>query len=441
MISKNYPGRIALRLIFCMSFFLITLFHVFPQSDTVTIKLPVKWASAYRLILNESGYACLFLDQGDKYCIMLLDSNYNTLAEFKDKYYTSTKANFVGSIAEAEGFELFFKRVEDDVLLVLKIDIPTKNIERIKDYKISENPGERVLYTGSNISGDAMLTLSYYKSGLIYKKHLFGLKTEDINIPLQKEDIKIIKKEGLYYFLTYSDTLIFISRIQSSKDKNATYRGYTFDLESKTYCSIDLGCGQEKKQAYLHADYFRNVWMLENCNKKLQFFDGNTGELIKEIAIDYDSIFQNNKIKLFQYCYWAPLDPENENRYTYAGEGKKIRFKEDGFKDPDCYYDFIMDSTQLFMEIKIRGSIDYENLSGSFYTKFYLPFDWITKEISSFTTPDFQLKMDKLVMHELDIQKFMNTGLSNYFIGFDGKMKFGYLLNIGSKFIIEPVSD
>jgi hypothetical protein len=57
--------------------------------------------------VNSHKQACLFLDNKDRYDIVLLDSNYNVLAEFSDRFYTSKPPKFIGSLADENIFELF----------------------------------------------------------------------------------------------------------------------------------------------------------------------------------------------------------------------------------------------------------------------------------------------------------------------------------------------
>ena len=255
MNSSIYPGRRPLGFKLFLYFFLLSTHCALSQNEEAKIELPVNWANDFSFISNHSGYACLFLDQKDKYCILLLDSSYREVAEFKDSYYTATTPDFVGSISDATGFELFFKRIEDNVLLVLKIDIKTKKINRIKDFKITGNTSEKILYTGSNLGGNKMLTISYDKSNLIFKKHLFGLKTENTEIPISAEDYKRLKDNGYSYLQAFDDTLIMISRGQTVTDKNPVYTAYYFDLRNITCRKFDFGCGQEKTQPYLYADF------------------------------------------------------------------------------------------------------------------------------------------------------------------------------------------
>ncbi len=168
------------------------------------------------------------------------------MTEFRDKFYTASTPRFVGSITENNWFELFFKRVEDDVLLVLVIDSESLTLKRIKDFKITELPKEQIIYTGSNIVGNKMITISIANSNLIYKKHLPGLKTEKFYVQLKGNDEEFISDAEYYQFKTDTYSLIIVFKRMKAKYKSPRYRLFNIDFKTGLYNSVDFVCELEK---------------------------------------------------------------------------------------------------------------------------------------------------------------------------------------------------
>jgi len=169
---NNFETKNSLmRFLLFVSCFLSTAFLVNSQDNSYRVPIPVNWANNFEFIRNDFGKACLFLDQGDSYFIMLLDSNYNVLTEFSDRYYTNSPPTYLGCITNENCFELFFRRVEFDVLLVLVIDVKLKSLTRVKDFKITEYPGEKIFYTSSYVASNKKAIVSAISNSLVYKRH------------------------------------------------------------------------------------------------------------------------------------------------------------------------------------------------------------------------------------------------------------------------------
>jgi hypothetical protein len=461
---NNFETKNSLmRFLLFVSCFLSTAFLVNSQDNSYRVPIPVNWANNFEFIRNDFGKACLFLDQGDSYFIMLLDSNYNVLTEFSDRYYTNSPPTYLGCITNENCFELFFRRVEFDVLLVLVIDVKLKSLTRVKDFKITEYPGEKIFYTssyvasnkkaivsaisnslvykrheivekiiftGSNLSSNKMATLSFFQNRLIYKKHKPELITENKEIQLKPDDQNFIKDAALTYYKSHSDTLILLFEMEKVTEKNRRYRLFTIDLENQIYQSIEFGCGQTKKQPFLDARYFRNTVLLENCDKKLMMLDGLNGELIKEISLDYDSLFAKYYRDLFYFCYAQVFNEISDPvQYKYY-DGTKMP----GFNLKECRFDFFEDTTGLYLEIEWQGLLRSVYVSTIFYSRTYLPFDWEKKEI--LLKPPSK-KFDDYIIYEIDKQLTAKTKTTGYFAGFGDKIMFGYLPKNSNELIIE----
>jgi len=218
-------------------FLILFQFILFAQNESYTIPLKTNWASYFEFITNNHDKACLLLKQRDKYSVTLLDSNYRVLAEFQDRFYTASTPTFVGSIVDNNRFELFFKRVEDDVLLVLVIDAENETLTRVKDFKIAELPKEKVIFTGSNYVGDKMTTISITNSTLILKKHLPGLITENISVQLSMKDEEFINEADYTQIKADScyDSLVMVFCKGKNTSKSPQYRLFNIDLKTGQY--------------------------------------------------------------------------------------------------------------------------------------------------------------------------------------------------------------
>jgi hypothetical protein len=418
-------------IIFVLNILLIQSF-LLAQNEIKRIKLPVNYTRDFEFINNNHGNACLFFDLGESYYIALLDSNYQVLTEFKDKYYTSKKPEFVGSIANEERFELFFTRVEDDVLLVLIIEIENRKLTRIKDFKICGKSEKKVIYTGSNFSGNKMITISLDQNGINYKEHLFGLKTRNTHIQLKPEDYKIFKKSEWIQYKCNGDSLIMLYRIENIKNNNPYYKIFNFDIKSGLYNTFDIVCNQKRKQPYLHCRFYKDVVLLGNCQSDLKLFDRITGNLIKDLSIDFDAIVKNENIKMFKYSYGNKFKVKNEKKqYTYlTGEDRKI------LPYLDKIFDFNKDSTDIYLEIFSKFTF---NSNGSYYkVRMYVPFNWEEKSIIE-NPPEYIPPINDYIIYEIDKQQSNKIVLSDYFWGFKNDFLFGYKLKKSKEFVIEKV--
>lgn len=419
-----------MRYIILISFFLIYSSVLLSQVDSIRIELPIKNAQDFEFIHNNHGKACLFLNQGDAYCIMLLDSNYQVLAEFKDKYYTVRTPQYVGSIATENRFELFFKRVEDDELLVLIIDSDLKKLTRIKEFKISDNPNEKIIYSGSTMDGNKMFTISHDQNSIIYKKHLPGLKIENSFIQLAEEDYIIVKNEYCISIKSNADSLILLYKIVHKGEKNPYYKVFNMDFNNGDYNAVDIVCDHKRQQQYLHARLYENTLILGNCGSDFKLFDRLNGNLIKEYSINLDSAVNNEKFNILKYSYTCPFIHYLDTRqYTYLEvENRK------GLSNFNYNFDFIEDSSGTYLKMKYSSYYNYGHCHYSICI--YLPFDWEKKTFKSIT-PIQQPKINDYVVHEIDKRTTLNINLTGYFFGFKDELLFGYLTRKSKEFIIE----
>lgn len=418
---------------------IIFIFHILlihsilvAQNDFKKIELPINYARSFEFINNDDKNACLFFNLRESYCIMLLDSNYRVIAEFKDRFYTSINPKFVGSIANEERFELFFKRVDDDVLLVLIIDIESKKLTRVKDFKICGKSEKKIIYTGSNYSGNRMMTISLDQNGINFKEHLFGLKTQDSHIQLKPVDYNIFKKFENIQLESDGDSLIMLYRIENIKEKHPYYKIYNFDIKSGLYNTFDIVCNQKKKQDGLHCRFHKDIVFLGNCQSDILIYDKLNGDLIKDFNMDCNSIIRDENIKMLRYSYKYDLPREKF--------GQKYIFLtgEDRIDLPylNGYYNFIKHDTNTYLKIFSRF---YYGYYGEYYnTLIYIPFNWDEKSIIK-NLPDFLLPFYDNIIYEIDIRQSEKITLSDHFWGFNNELLFGYMLKKSKEFVIEKV--
>lgn len=418
-------------IIFVLHILLIQSFLV-AQNEIERIKLPVNYARDFEFINNDHGNACLFFDLGESYYIALLDSNYQVVTEFKNNYYTSKNPKFVGSIANEERFELFFKLIQDDILLVLIIEIENRKLTRVKDFKICGKSEKKVIYTGSNFSGNKMTTISLDQSGINYKEHLYGLKTRDNPIQLKPEDYKIFKNAKWIQLKSNADSLIMLYKIENIKNNNPSYKIFNFDLNSGLYNSFDIVCNQKRKQPYLHCRFYKDVVLLGNCQSDLKLFDRITGNLIRDFSINFDTIVKNENIKMFKYSYGNKFKVKNEKKkYTYlTGDDRTA------LPYLDKIFDFYKDSTDTYLEIFSKFTF---NSNGGYYkVRMYVPFNWEEKSFIE-NPPVYNPPINEYIIYEINKQQSNKLVLSDYFWGFNNELLFGYKLKKSKEFVIEKV--
>lgn len=411
-------------------FFLINFTALFPQENIHRIELPIKYANDFEFIKNGHGKACLFLNRGEAYCIILLDSNFQVLEEFKDKYYTLKTPKFVGSIATGNRFELFFKLVEDDKLLVLILESDIKKLTRVKEFKISDKSKENIIFTGSTLNGNEMITIAHNQSRLIFKKHLPGLETENTFIQMNEEDYSVVKKSSCIAIESNADSLILLYKIEHKEEKNPYYKVFNIDINIGTYKTVDIVCDQNSHQRYLQAKLYKNTVMLGNCGTGLTLLDRLNGHLIKEITFDLDSSIINENLTIFKYSYNCSLNAfNNKEYYKYPSYESKY-----GLHYLYQNFDFFEDNTGLYLQLK---NITYSNYS---YCKtstcLYLPFDWGNKEFIT-KLPLSQPRINDYIVYELDKRVNLKIDLTGYFFGFNNELLFGYLTKKSKEFIIE----
>ncbi len=403
------------------------------QNEIKRIELPVNYAHDFEFINNDHGNACLFFDLGESYYIALLDSNYQVITEFKDKFYTSKEPEFVGSIANEERFELFFKRFEDDVLLVLIIEIEKRKLTRIKDLKICGKSEKKVIYTGSNYSGNRMMTISLDQNGINYKEHLLGLKTKDIHIQLKPEDYNIFKKAKMIQFELYADSLIMLYRIENIKNNNPYYKIFNFDIKSGLYNTFDIFCNHKHRKPYLHCRFYEDVVLLGNCQSDIKLFDRITGNLIKDLSIDFNTIVKNENIKMFKYSYANKFDIfSNPKQYIYlSGEERE------SLPYLDKTYNFYKDSNNIYL--KVYSKVIFNSYSGGYFiVRMYIPFNWEEKSIIE-NPPVYNPPIFDRIIYEINKQQSNKVVISDYFGGFNNELLFGYKLKRSKEFVIEKI--
>lgn len=425
-----YFDHMHLKFILFITILLIKISTTLSQEELHRIPLPIKYAQDFEFIQNDHGKACLFLNRGDGYCIVLMDSNYQVLEKFRDSYYTTQDPRFVGSLTSKNGFELFFRRVEDDELLVLIIEIETKKLTRIKEFKISDNSNEKIVFTGSTIGGNKMITIAHDKNSLIYKKHLPGLKMESAFIALKEEDYSVVKKSPYIQIRSDADSLIILYKIEHKEDKNPYYKVFNIDINQGNYNTVDIICDHNRHKRYLHARLHENTVVLGNCVSDITLFDKLNGNLIKHISLELDSTIVNEDLPVFEYSYSCPLSMFDKSMYY---KHRKFEGK-DGLSGLNFNYDFIEESTGFYLQLE---HIVYSNYGHCRTTScIYLLFNWEKKDFIT-TTPHSQPKINDYIVYELDKRVNLKIDLTGYFTGFNDEFLFGYLTknrkNLSSK--------
>lgn len=400
------------------------------QEELQRIQLPIKYAQDFEFIQNDHGKACLFFNRGDAYCIMLLDSNYQVLEKFKDNYYTTQNPRFVGSIATKESFELFFRLVEDDELLVLIIDTEIKKLTRIKEFKISDNSNEKIIFTGSTMDGNKMITIAHDQNRIIYKTHLQGLKLESTFIQLKEVDYIVVKKSPYIQINLDADSLTMLYKIEYKEDKNPYYKVFNFDINNGAYNVVDIVCDHKRHKRYVHARLYENTVVLGNCVSDITLFDKLNGNLIKHISLELDSTIVNDDLSVFEYSYSCPLSMFDKSIYY---KHRKFEGK-NGLSGLNFNYDFIEESTGFYLQLE---HIVYSNYGHCRTTScIYLPFNWEKKEFSTIT-PISQPRINDYIIYELDKRVNLKIDLTGYFTGFNDAFLFGYITKKSKEFVIE----
>lgn len=407
---------------------------ILSQEDLQKIPLQTNWTGDFIFIHNDNNVGCLFLDQGDKYYILLLDSNYNIIEEFRDKFYTNSTPKFVGSIATENKFELFFRRIELDVLLVLTIDIELKTLTRTKNYKITDHPLERIIYTGSNLAGNKMITISQLKDKIIYKEHLESLNIEKSIIEIRDEDKRFINRGSVIQFNSYSDSLTLLYKIHKFGQNNPRYKIVNIDQKEGTYEAVNIKCDDKHQHKYLWAQIEKHTIFLENCGKELKIFNRSNGDLINEILIDIDSIINNKEIKLFKYSLECKFNELFDPRYYAYLEGKERKI----IRDFRPRFELYNDSNNTFLKLTFKGTINH-SLGYYYYIDVYLPFDCENMRIEKYSSVQIP-KLNGRIIYLLEKKFNTKAKKPSYFIGYNNKLMFGYLLKKSKEFIIEEVN-
>lgn len=403
------------------------------QDQWHILPLTTKYASDFEFITNSNDKACLYLDQGDTYFIAIIDTNYQVLAEFRDKFYTSSNPRFIGSTAKGDHFELFYRRVEEDILLVLSIDCSEMKISRVKDFKITDQAKEKVIYTGSNSYGSKMITISSTPNELILKKHLPGLVIEKYPIPLRQDDAVFIEKATYRQFRSTQDSLIIIFKKTMKESLGPVYKVFNISLDSGSYNVFDFKCDRNKRHDKFNI-YFYDNWLLhENCDDSIRVYDRLSGELIKKFKIDYNRVISNENIPVFKYSFNADFGgTANSGEYAYL-KGKKRKF----LRYAETYSTFYEDSTGFYL----KNSISY--ISNTYsktwaYVRFLLPFDKESYELN-YDAANISTKPDAYDIHYINRQAQLHPSVSGWVFGFNGDYFYGYLRKKPGAFVIEKV--
>lgn len=401
----------------------------------MTIPLNTRNATGFEFIKNDHNEACLFLKQLDSYYILLLDSNYQIIAEFSDRYYTAISPKFIGSLSEKNHFELFFRRHEDDVLLVLDMDTEAKTIKRTKDYKITDLSNEKIIYTGSNIIGDKMITISRTNNNLIYKKHLSGFKIDKTLIPLTDDDREFIIDGHLRQFTAKSDSLVLMFKNVDVNFSKPQFRLLNVNLNTGKYSKLNFCIDDNVSDPIsFNAYLIDSIIILKYDYENFKIHNSINGDLIGQFSVDLDSIILNKNCQLFKYgydCKFDLLSMPTQYKNLIGKERNEI------YNVSLSKCDFIRDSLGVYLELLFAGRTN--NYNQCYYNiRTILPFDWVNKRIN-YNEQLVNHDWNDYIKNHIDKKVSMKLKALGYFWGFDNDFLFGYLLKKNKEFVIEKV--
>nr|NQU89409.1 hypothetical protein [Bacteroidota bacterium] len=323
---------------------LVSVFVGKSQSETWNIPLKIKDATDFEFIRDGNGKACLLLDKGIMYYIFLLDSNYRILDEFKGRYFADSKPDFVGSIAEDGHFDLFFKRIETDNLLVLSIDAGSGKLERESSFKITTLPKERLLVTGSYHRGSEMVSISHAPGKLIHKVHLQGLKFKNTEFVLKPEDDTFVSDADFYQLFSNKDSLIISFKQSRGSYTSPVFRILSIDMKSGIYDAVDFSCDERGSKQSFSILFHDEVVLATNCYDNYTLHDRKTGNYLSGLPVPVHSIVLNDSLPLFRYSHI--INNKAQYKYLLNDERRKIINAE------HVVLDFIRNSEDVYLEVE-----------------------------------------------------------------------------------------
>ncbi|MCF8405839.1 MAG: hypothetical protein K9H58_17985 [Bacteroidales bacterium] len=410
-------------------FLSLTIRFLLAQETSWTYPLKMNFATNFEFIKNENKEALLFIDYRDSYHIFLLDSNYRILKEFRDRFYSSSDPKLVGSISTNDHIELFFRQFKSNVLMVLDLDLKAKTLKIIKDYKITDSFKEEIVYTGSNISGNKMITVSKKERGLVYTDHLGNSEMKKTFIPLKEEDKQFIDNSTWYQFESANDTMsiMYMSTWESGLINKFNYKLFEFDLVNPGYKVTDF----EESKEISFRPFFMDSLIIENkSGKTFLLRERHNGKYLGEFMVHVDSIVSNENIQLLKYSFDCNLKTLSQ-RYKFLNGNKRNIIKH--------YYpdeiSFVRDSAGLYLELV------YKNVKEAFEAceykvVCYLHFDWEKKRVmyqGPYKNPD----ADESVKYHIQKKIDLNLKTSGYVLGFNHEVLLGYLLKKPKTFVLE----
>lgn len=415
---------------------MLCFISVSAQQKTHIIPLSKKWASDFHFINDSNRMACLYLDLNDSYHFVLLDSNYNTLKYLTGRFNSSMKPELLGATAGAGIFDFYFKKVEDDQLLVLSVDTVNMRVKRTNSFQITQNRNEKILISGWNKYVNTMMTIAKSGNSIIFKDHLPEMKLRETTFKLTGDDIGFLNDASCVESMALNDSLWLLMRKTHLDWKSPKYRLFFVDLKSGNYKTVDFNCEPDKRREYYYVRFYDDIVIARECSYYDRIYKKSTGEFLTEVQIDEQMIRLDEDIPVLKYNYKHDFtasfgdDLPGGGKYLYlTGDAKKE------IKNLEARWSIIEVDSVKYYRVVFRRNHSYPHETTYRAILAINPEDY---------SPDFDRevpceKINKSITHYIDRDKEVHFKTGAWFWGFDDKICLGYIPKGKKEFRIEEV--
>lgn len=311
---------------------LFSLFNLNAQQDVLSIPIKTKWAADFHFANDSNKMSCLYLDLKDVYQFVVIDSNYNAIKHLSGRFNSSIKPKLAGVTAANGVFDFYFKKVEDDVLILLSVDANKGKIYRNNKFEISTNKTEKVLISGWMGWENSMMSVSKSGNRILFKNFLPGKEIKERFFEAVGSDTEFLENAECVQAIAEKDSLWLMFKKNSVKYKSPKHRLFLVDLISGNYRTVDFNCELDKSREYYSVRVRDDIVISRECTEFSRIYKKSTGEFLTEIQLNGMMIRDNENIPILKYNYTHPYDIPlgaklvRNGKYNYlnAGERKEL---------------------------------------------------------------------------------------------------------------------
>ncbi len=300
------------------------------QEEISRLSLDVTHANGIYESHNENGFHCFYFDLNvNEYMVVVTDSDFNQIMNKKGYYHTAVKSEYLWAIHNDSLFTLFFKKVAENELMTLTVNLNNQSIVRNNSFKPFDSRGRKLIkyFHESN----RLIAFTATDRGHFLELYEINceLEVEYHQISVSHERLTRFLDKGLLEDYRFSGhELRLLIHYESITEKLVACYLTTINLKSHTLTTIPISLDllesnevQLRKFCFLNGRLTKNsVWIaLTNYKRNtitIGQFGDETGELTALITeeipakqakvdvLDYTTLTATSATKSHDNTFW-----------------------------------------------------------------------------------------------------------------------------------------